>query len=449
MKKGLLAAAVAFSTLTFAQNVDVIERNLEAAPAHTDAFVQQRLDAKKAQAQLQKTSGGPISQWMAHYDPVIDLYGTGQGSVLSFYIDPIFVDSTVLQDFGTPTSVSTHGVAQIFDPSSSVFSLLGQEFLADADPYTLDSIAIQGVYDIIPNGLSGATGDKLRFEIVWDSPTNSSGTAFRTGISYNPNTFNNQPDPLPILGVRYTGDPAQGDKGSLDFTNKITFEYNLMTSDSASTIVIVPVNGGSGQMIPAGAVVGVSVKFIPGYTWNTGDTYFSGGGGSSTATMSSYRALLVASASAADDEGYFMEKISYDSESWGYSQVLLTNTRYDAFPAAQDFLNELYLAQNSGYLFDFHITGVSSIGIEENLASSISVYPNPSNGLVKVNFGELTNGTYNVRLVNIIGQDVFSQDVEVAGGNVESFNFEGLDKGVYLLNISGNGVNTVRKVTLR
>jgi hypothetical protein len=98
---------------------------------------------------------------------------------------------------------------------------------------------------------------------------------------------------------------------------------------------------------------------------------------------------------------------------------------------------------------DFHITAVSSISIEENLASNVNVYPNPSNGQVKVNFGELSSGTYNVRLVNIIGQDVFNQDVEISTGTVEVFNFESLDKGVYLMNITGNGLNTVRKVTLR
>lgn len=449
MKKALLAAAVAFSTVSFGQNIDVTSRNLELAPAKTATLVQERLDAKKAQAQLNKTNGGPISQWMSHYDPVIDLYGSGTGSPLTFFIDPVFIDSTVVTDFGTPSSVSTHAVGQIFDPSSEIFTLINQDYLSDNDPYTLDSIAVQGVYDIIPNGLSGATGDKLRFEIVWDSPTNTTGTAFRTGISYNPNTFLNQPDALPILGLKYTGNPAQGDQGSLDFANKISFEYSLTTSDSATSIIIVPVNGASGQMIPAGAVVGVSVKFIPGYTWNTGDVYFAGTGGSSTAQISSYRAFLAAASTAGDIEGYFMEKINFDENSWAYSQPLLTDTRYDAFPATQDFLNEMYLPQNYGYLFDFHITGVSSISIEENLASNVSVYPNPSNGAVKVNFGELSNGIYNVRLLNIVGQDVFSQDVEVTAGTVESFNFENLDKGVYLMNISGNGLNTVRKVTLR
>ena len=65
--------------------MDPISRNLELAPANTAATVQERLDAKKAQAQLNKTNGGPISQWMSHYDPVIDLYGTGTGSPLTFY----------------------------------------------------------------------------------------------------------------------------------------------------------------------------------------------------------------------------------------------------------------------------------------------------------------------------------------------------------------------------
>ena len=85
MKKGLLAAAVAFSIVSFGQNIDVIERNLEPAPANTALEVQKRLDKKKAQIALNKTSAGPISQWMSHYDPVIDLYGTGAGSPLTFY----------------------------------------------------------------------------------------------------------------------------------------------------------------------------------------------------------------------------------------------------------------------------------------------------------------------------------------------------------------------------
>jgi hypothetical protein len=449
MKKGLLAVAVALSTVTFGQNIDTTPRNLEVAPAKTAIAVQNRSAKKKAQIAVDKTNGGPLSQWMSHYDPVIDLYGSGTGSPLQLYIDPMFVDSTVTEDFGTPRSVGTHGVGAIFDPSSTVFTLLNQDYLSDADPYTLDSIAVQGVYDIVTSGLSGATGDKLRFEIVWDDPLTTTDDAFDSGVQYNPNTFNNQPDALPLLGLKYTGDAADGDKGSLDGSNVISFEYSFMTGDSASTIVIVPVNGGSGQMIPAGAVVGVSVKFIPGYNWTPGDMYFSGTGGGSSPVINNYRALLFGSASATDNEGYFMEKISYDENSWAYSQALAKLTRYNAYAGNLAFLNELYLPGNRSYLMDFHITAVSSISIEENLASNVNVYPNPSNGQVKVNFGELSSGTYNVRLVNIIGQDVFNQDVEISTGTVEVFNFESLDKGVYLMNITGNGLNTVRKVTLR
>lgn len=448
MRKQLFILALAVSSVSFGQYIDLEKRNLEPAPANTAFEVQNRLDAKKAQISADKTNGGPVSQWMSHYDPVLDLYGTGTGSPLTFYIDPTFVDSTVVTDFGTPSSVSRHGVGIVFDPSSEVFTLLGQDYLSDNDSYTLDSIAVQGVYDIVTSGLSGNTGDKLRFEIVWDQPSNTAGDAFN-GVQFNPNTFNNQPDPLPVIGFQYSGDPLQGDKGSLDFAGKVTVEYDLTTSDSASQIVIVPVNGALGQMIPAGAVVGISVKFIPGYNWTTGDTYFVGNGGTTTATINSWRAFLAAASSASDDEGYFMESLSYDPNSWANSQILGTNSRYNAWPSAQNFLNEIYLPQNRGYLIDCHITANSSIGIEENSASNINVYPNPSNGLVKVNFGELSSGTYNVRLLNIVGQDVFNQDVEISAGTVESFNFEGLDKGVYLMNITGNGLNTVRKITLR
>ena len=76
-----------------------------------------------------------------------------------------------------------------------------------------------------------------------------------------------------------------------------------------------------------------------------------------------------------------------------------------------------------------------------------NVFPNPSNGEFKVQLADA--GSYNFRLLNIIGQEVYTGSHNVDANGIVPFNFSTLDKGVYLLSIEAEGKTSVQKITLR
>lgn len=89
------------------------------------------------------------------------------------------------------------------------------------------------------------------------------------------------------------------------------------------------------------------------------------------------------------------------------------------------------------------------IGIEENEVAKFSVYPNPSNGLVKVDIEQ--EGSYTVEVVNMAGQLVYTDDVDVEGGALYTYdmNLSQLPKGVYTLNISSTKGSKATKISIQ
>ena len=82
-------------------------------------------------------------------------------------------------------------------------------------------------------------------------------------------------------------------------------------------------------------------------------------------------------------------------------------------------------------------------GINENLEGNISVYPNPANDLLIVDFGSYKNKISEVSLINMLGSSVFNKMNLNAGQNV-SINVLGFPEGIYFLKISDQ-TNTITK----
>lgn len=86
-------------------------------------------------------------------------------------------------------------------------------------------------------------------------------------------------------------------------------------------------------------------------------------------------------------------------------------------------------------------------GINDNtLASATSLYPNPSNDLINLNFTTSNSGNVNYTILDITGKAVKSISLgNIAAGNyVEQINVKDLAKGTYLLNLFV-GEQVVRK----
>ena len=82
----------------------------------------------------------------------------------------------------------------------------------------------------------------------------------------------------------------------------------------------------------------------------------------------------------------------------------------------------------------------STESVEENEINNVSVFPNPNNGEFTVRCDNMSR----ITVYNVIGSVV--KDIET---NTDSFVIEGLNSGVYFVNIRNNDSNIIKKVVVR
>ncbi len=90
-------------------------------------------------------------------------------------------------------------------------------------------------------------------------------------------------------------------------------------------------------------------------------------------------------------------------------------------------------------------------GIHEaaNSLSDISVVPNPLSGAASVSFSSSVEGKYSMQLVNMMGEAVTAQDVNVKNGNNECrLDATGLASGIYILYLSDGRGTATKKVVI-
>jgi hypothetical protein len=81
-------------------------------------------------------------------------------------------------------------------------------------------------------------------------------------------------------------------------------------------------------------------------------------------------------------------------------------------------------------------SGISNLNISENL----SIYPNPSNGIVVVEL----QGAFNLVVHNQLGQLILNQQAD----SKATLNFSEYAKGVYTIQISQEGNSIYKKLIL-
>lgn len=75
------------------------------------------------------------------------------------------------------------------------------------------------------------------------------------------------------------------------------------------------------------------------------------------------------------------------------------------------------------------------VGIEELGTGSIALYPNPTNGLLTIAFGEEVTGKVNVRVLDMSGRAVIETPVNMAGADRSTIDLSGLQQGNYLVQV--------------
>ena len=80
--------------------------------------------------------------------------------------------------------------------------------------------------------------------------------------------------------------------------------------------------------------------------------------------------------------------------------------------------------------------------VAEDLISEISVYPNPSTGILNIDFE--TNDSFSVEVTNIIGEIVLVKEVE-SNTSIDLSNF---DKGTYLVKVSNSNLSKTERIVI-
>ncbi|MGB0391266.1 MAG: T9SS type A sorting domain-containing protein [Salibacteraceae bacterium] len=80
------------------------------------------------------------------------------------------------------------------------------------------------------------------------------------------------------------------------------------------------------------------------------------------------------------------------------------------------------------------ITGI----IEAGIKGEVTMYPNPNNGNFQLNLENVAAGSYELKVTNMLGQNVYTDKVNVAGSYNTHMNIPTLTNGIYFLEISND-----------
>ena len=114
------------------------------------------------------------------------------------------------------------------------------------------------------------------------------------------------------------------------------------------------------------------------------------------------------------------------------------------------------------YLYDWVISGdpiecdpvVFPVTVEDcssinEILVDMSIYPNPTEGLISLNLSLETMSAVSLVLNNSLGQAVYNEDLGKLTNLDRSFNWSELPKGIYTIQLSINNQNTFEKIILQ
>ena len=150
------------------------------------------------------------------------------------------------------------------------------------------------------------------------------------------------------------------------------------------------------------------------------------------------------------DEDIVYSFISNSNESDLYAYLANPNGRYLVLQRVTNkeaYATLVLRATSDGQYVDFEVKVnmlyVSPQGVDEN-EFIVSVYPNPTNGLLNINVENSNH--FNYQIFNMIGQNVMNGDVDGSEAKVDMSN---LEKGVYFVSIFDENQKFVERIIVK
>lgn len=343
-------------------------------------------------------------------------------------------------------------------------------------PYSIDSIFTQCVYywgD--KDGYNAASPDTLRFYVSyhnvyqWDNGRSSEWVA----LHYTSDEAGDTALFSPL--VRIDSNVLFQSKGTALYPKAAsckTFDYILSESDSTYYWDSVGVDGDTstwyrytnitvpaGYEVPAGAVVSIICKFIPGYEYNLGDSLMYGEVDANNYYKHGYpryghNCFRISGYYESKDGKAFCDPYGYNFNFFEHM-----NGRYQMWMsngAPNKLYNSMYYPTAQHLPFMQYLVSYDSLGavdvVDSNLHIGINeaeniieaVYPNPANDYVTV---ELKNNDRAViRIYNVMGQAVKSVVTNEIKNNIST---QELSAGMYIISVEQNGKRFNTKLSVR
>jgi hypothetical protein len=103
--------------------------------------------------------------------------------------------------------------------------------------------------------------------------------------------------------------------------------------------------------------------------------------------------------------------------------------------------------REDGWSLNYSVDGVS---VEETAFENLNIFPNPTNGMLNINFYAEKQGLINVKLISISGQVIFNDILTSSNGSYKGlYDLNNQPKGVYLLSIISDAEKIDRKIILK
>ena len=94
---------------------------------------------------------------------------------------------------------------------------------------------------------------------------------------------------------------------------------------------------------------------------------------------------------------------------------------------------------------------LSSVGVEENeVTSTLNVFPNPSNGNVTIDYASTQQSDLTISVVNTLGATVYSSTIAGTNGTLnQNIDLSHLTKGIYMVNVASENSVTTKKLIIQ
>ncbi len=403
-----------------------------------------------------KNRGG--SRW---YD-IVDAIDKDQGGGGAIYQNDnyniLWQDSTLLAPFGSGANTVYDGIwiksiAAFFDPSDPRYNDPAQYpnevAINKSSTYTLDSLFLPFIYR--RNLSKPSVVDTLVVSVI---KGNGGGNNADLGIRYY--------GPATATATNHNVDTLRFLHGFLNLNtasnNLFTFEasvpanvVNLKIPLTAATLNDTLSNGFNyfqipiNMQIPAGYIPAVSVTFKSGDTWipYVDTLYISGN--------TNYKFNHFRFVAFEENAGLYQ---TYIKNYYSQSSIMRNDTTgwHNWHIPSYAFTNTTY--EHHWFSWKATCANCGTVGINntEDPTAQLSVYPNPSNGLLHLNLNAETEWrNTQLELISFDGKIIYTEAIpKIAANNpfTKTLNVASVAKGIYLLKMTADNHSAVQKIII-